>query len=53
MVLDADQIMENLLDDEATLRLDGTIYNNVARFLNHCVANIFIQENVWYIILAS
>jgi len=39
MVLDVDEAMENLLDDEATLCLDGIIYSNVARFLNHCVAN--------------
>jgi hypothetical protein len=50
MALDANEAMENLLDDEASLCLDGTIYNNVARFLNHRVANIFIQENMWYII---
>jgi hypothetical protein len=35
MVLDADEAMENMLDNEVTLCLDGIVYSNVARFLNH------------------
>ncbi len=35
MVLDADEAMENMLDNEATLCLDGTVYSIVAKFLNH------------------
>jgi hypothetical protein len=50
LVLDANEVMESLLDDEATLCLDGTIYNNVANFLDHPVANIFIKKHLWYII---
>jgi hypothetical protein len=42
MVLDANETMENLLDDEGALCLDGTMYN-ISRFLNHQChdANLF------------
>jgi hypothetical protein len=35
MVLDVDEAMDNMLDDETTLCLDGIVYNNVAKFLTH------------------
>jgi hypothetical protein len=35
MVLDVDEAMDNMLDDETTLCLDGIVCNNVANFLVH------------------
>jgi hypothetical protein len=43
MVLDVNETIENLLDDEGVLCLDGAMYNNISRFLNHQChdANLF------------
>ncbi|OMO92430.1 hypothetical protein COLO4_17608 [Corchorus olitorius] len=40
--LDADWYTEGILEDEKALYLDGTLYGNVARFINHrcCDANL-------------
>jgi uncharacterized protein YktB (UPF0637 family) len=35
MVLNANDAMENLLDDDYVFCLDGTMYSNVSKFLNH------------------
>ncbi len=43
MVLDVNETMENLLNNEGALCLDGAMYNNICRFLNHQChdANLF------------
>ncbi len=35
VVLDANEAMENFLNDEQALCLDGIVYRNIGKFLNH------------------